>query len=363
MDCELIRDRYFGPGDARTPGPELQAHLDACTKCRKAWAAMSLVDRALADLPRASIEPPPFDAIADAVRGVAQTRRRVVAVRRSFPFVYTGVASALAAAAIALFFFARPAIKVLLLNPGASIEAHAQSQSVRLESGARVRLETGAVALAPKTKETKGEERLHLKTGLVTVEVPKLPADRKLVVSTSEADVIVHGTRFQVRRDGEGTSVDVVDGLVEVRPRNGQPPVFLHPGENTSVQSTEYWHKGLRERASAAIERGDFAAAEDQLAPVLASETDPLRMAETQALMAWSLAAAGKRAAAVEAYRKAMNTLPVGERPLWADNAAAELALLLEQQKPEEAAAAWRAYLDRFAEGLHAGFARARLRQ
>lgn len=358
MDCELVRSRYFGPGDSHTPGPELQAHLNGCADCRQAWAAMPLIDRALAELPRTPIEPPPFEAIAGAVRGVVQTRRRVVAVRRSFPFVYTGLASGLAAAAIALFFFARPATKVPLLTPGALLQAQGQSQSVRLESGARVRLETGAVALAPRAK---GEERLHLKTGLVTLEVPKLPVDRKLVVSTAEADIIVHGTRFQVRRDGEGTSVDVVDGLVEVRPYNGQPPVFLHPGENTSVQSTEHWHKGLREGATAAIERGDFAAAENQLGPVLASETDPLRMAETQALMAWSLAAAGKRAAAVDAYRKAMTTLPMSEHPLWADNAAAELALLLEQVKPEEAAAAWQAYLERFAQGLHAGFARARL--
>jgi tetratricopeptide (TPR) repeat protein len=289
-----------------------------------------------------------------------------VVVRRSFPFVYTGVASALAAAAIALFIFAHsPAQKVPLLTPGASLEARSQSQTVRLESGARVRLETGAVALAPRAKgeQPKGEERLHLETGLMALEVPKLPADRKLVVSTAEADVLVHGTRFQVRRDGTGTFVDVVDGLVEVRPRNGQPPVFLHPGENTRVQSTDHLYKGLREAAVAAIERGDFAAAQDHLGPVLGNETDPLRMAEMQALEAWSLAAGGRRSAAVEAYRKAMSLLPAGEHPLWAENAAAELALLLEQEDPDEAAAAWRAYLDRFAEGLHAGVARARLRR
>ncbi len=359
MDCSSIRGRYFGPGDSQAPGLELQLHLEDCEACRKTWAALPLVDQALGDLSRTAIQAPPFDAIADAVHAVVQSRRRAVAVRRSFPFVYTAVGSALAAAAIALFFVARaPTPQPPLLAPGASLQASVRAQSVRLESGARVRLETGSVALA---RGPKGEERLDLRAGLVALEVPKLPAHRKLVVSTPEADVIVHGTRFQVRRDSDGTSVDVVQGLVEVQPRNGQPSVFLYPGENTSVQSRDKWHKGRREAAAAAIERGDFAAAEEQLQPLLASESDPVRAAETQALVAWSLAAAGKRSAAVDAYRKALAVLPMGEKPLWADNAAAELALLLEQERPAEARAAWRAYLERFAGGLHAGFARARL--
>ena len=47
--------------------------------------------------------------------------------------------------------------------------------------------------------------------------------------------------------------------------------------------------------------------------------------AHAESLRAWAAAAAGERDVAVRLYRRALELLPAGETPTWADNAVAQL--------------------------------------
>ena len=179
---------------------------------------------------------------------------------------------------------------------------------------------------------------------------------------TPAAEVRVHGTRFQVVRDGSGTLVSVTEGLVEVVPYGGgRSSLLLRPGESTKVASAADFRSDLRGAALGALGRGEFAVARRHLESLLQADLAPLELAEAHALLAWALAGSGERGPAVDRYRLALGMLPEGQSPLWADNASAELALLLEQGDPAAAVPAWREYLARFPEGIHAALARARL--
>ena len=69
----------------------------------------------------------------------------------------------------------------------------------------------------------------------------------------------------------------------------------------------------------------------------------------------------GERDQAIGRYVHALSLLPEGARPLWAENACAELAFLVEQHTPARAAATWRYCLHRFQNGVHAELARSRI--
>jgi ferric-dicitrate binding protein FerR (iron transport regulator) len=352
-DCTSIRDRFFAAGELERGNPELEAHLEACEACARAAAALPLVDAALATPPAVVV--PSFDAIALEAARAARTRRGLVQVRRRLPYAITGVAAA--AAAVALVFLVLPSGSPRLAVGGA-LDSAAGARAAELPSGAKVRLDGGELRLVPGAP---GEERLHLAAGAVSVEVPKLAPGHALAVETPDAEIRVHGTRFQVTRDRRGTSVSVIEGLVEVRPGGtGRAPLFLRPGEATVIEPLDDYRRGLRASAQANLDAGRFDAADEGLAALLATAPGETDRAEALALRAWAAAARGDRKGAIDRYREALGTLPVGERALWADNAAAELALLLEGEDPAAAAAAWSGYLRRFPEGVHSSLARAR---
>ncbi|HEY3446063.1 MAG TPA: FecR domain-containing protein [Myxococcales bacterium] len=358
-DCTSIRERYFVSGAPPQGVPELDEHLASCASCRSAASALTVVDRALADVPALPVAPPPFAAIARAAGKAAAAQRRRQSARRWLPYLATGFAAAAAAALLA--FVAAPRLpRVPVLAVGERIESTSTSgaRQAVLESGAEVRLESGLVERIPSPRD---EERLFLGGGSVSLQVPKLKGGRTVAVCTPDAEVRVHGTRFQVIRDAQGTSVSVAEGLVEVKPYGGgRSPVFVKAGQSTKVESPVAYRQALRDAAQASLDQGDFAAAQQRLSALLATELDLVERAEAYALLAWSLSGSGNRAAAVEQYRHALEMLPEAERPLWADNAAAELALLLEQVDPAQAPRAWRDYLRRFPSGVHAAQAGSR---
>lgn len=356
-DCTAIHERFFAETGLDLEHPELAAHLAACATCTEIAAALPLLDRELAAIAQAPVAIPSFDRIAPAAARAASSRRAATRIRRHLPAAITGLAAAAAALVIATFVGTGlgggtpPTLEV-----GAQLDGHAAIREAVLESGARVRLDAGAIRLAAPTPS---EERLVLATGSATFEVPKLPAGRTLAVETPDAEVRVHGTRFQVVRDARGTSVSVTEGLVEVRPEGqGRPPRFLRPGESTVVEPLDRYRDSTRAAALAALERGQFDQAEERIGSLLATEPAPALRAEALALSAWATAARGDGHAAIARYREALSILPHDERPLWSDNAAAELALLLEREEPAAAAQAWAEYLRRFPAGAHAALAR-----
>jgi tetratricopeptide (TPR) repeat protein len=150
--------------------------------------------------------------------------------------------------------------------------------------------------------------------------------------------------------------------LVEVRPEGiGRPVQMLRAGESATVASAEAYREGLRHSTLAALDHGQFAAAEKQIGQLLGTSPDVAQQAEAQALLAWSLSARGKRSEAITRYRQSLTMLPGSLRPLWAENACAELAILVQQESPQKSAAIWAECLRRFPDGVHAGLARSRV--
>jgi ferric-dicitrate binding protein FerR (iron transport regulator) len=358
-DCLSFRDRHFGAGVAMDPA--WQVHLQSCSQCRVAYHALPQVNAALSGIAGLPVEVPPFAAIADAAAHAARSQRRRRAVRRGVPFFYTALGTAALAAGIVVTLLVGRAHRLApaLLAQGGEIQAASEPKAAVLDTGVRIRLEAGSIKLASASKEN---QTLVLPTGRVFVDVPKLPAGSSLSVRTPDAEVRVHGTRFQVIRTSKDTQVHVAEGVVEVRPEGvGRPAQILRAGDSTTVASVETYREGLRQSTLSALDHGELGAAEKQIGQLLAASQENAQQAEAQALLAWSLSARGKRDEAIVRYRRALALLPDRQRPLWAENACAELAILVQQGSPKDSAGVWAECLRRFPDGVHAALARSRI--
>ncbi len=358
-DCLSLRDRYFAPGAEAAHDPVWVEHLQACPTCRLAHQGLPQVERALTEIAQVPVVVPPFAGVAQAAQNAARNQRRKQTVRRSAPFLYTGVATALAAGIVAAVLVNRTrATELKLLTPGAEIRAVDEAKSAILADGAHVRLDAGTLRLASASKDA---QTLLLPSGRVYLDVPKLPPGSALSVRTPDAEVRVHGTRFQVVRTDKDTQVHVVEGVVEVRPEGiGRPIQFVRAGQTATVESAEAYREGLKRSTLDALDHGELIAAERQIDALLGSSADRSQRAEAQALLAWLLSSRGKRHEAIPRYRQALDLLPEGVQPLWAENACAELAILVEQDKPKDAPPVWAECLRRFPDGVHAALARSR---
>lgn len=359
-ECLSLRERYFVSGLGDPNDPVWLAHLEHCPGCRVAFQALPHVDSALREIALLPVAVPSFDTIAAAASSAARSQRRRRAVRRSAPFIYTALGTfALAAGILVAVLMGRDRqLAPELLVQGAEIQATNEAKSAVLSTGAKIRLEAGSLRLAASSD---GNHALLLTSGRVSLDVPKLPAGRSLSVRTPDAEVRVRGTRFQVIRTGKETQINVTEGLVEVRPEGiGRPAQMLKAGESAIISSAEAYREGLRRSTLAALDRGQFAAAEKQIGQLLGTSPDIGQQAEAQALLAWSLSARGKRSEAIARYRQSLAMLPESLRPLWAENACAELAILVQQESSQKGADIWAECLRRFPDGVHAALARSR---
>jgi len=356
-DCLSLRERYIPPGDGHPNDVAWTQHLRDCPQCRLAFQGQPQVDQALAELAHLPVSVPDFEAIAKVAAGAARGQRRRRTVRRSVPYLYTGLGTAALAAGLLAVVLVKNAPKHLV--DGAEIRATSEAKAAILDNGVRIRLETGTLKLAVASKQS---QSLVLPLGRVFVEVPKLSPGETLSVRTPDAEVRVHGTRFQVVRTTDDTQVSVVEGVVEVRPEGiGRPVQMVRAGESVTVGSAEAYREGLRHSTLTALDHGEFAAAEKQIGQLLGTSAEASQQAEAQALLAWSLSARGKRTDAIERYRQALTLLPEGQQTLWAENACAELAILVEQDSPRDSRSIWAECLRRFPDGVHAALARSRV--
>jgi ferric-dicitrate binding protein FerR (iron transport regulator) len=118
--------------------------------------------------------------------------------------------------------------------------------TVALASGASVAA-AGATSLSVRegVDGSLAAERIHLGRGVIEVRVPKLGAQRALLVLAPDAEVVVHGTVFEVRvreldSGGTETSVSVSEGKVSVRHRHGE----------TALSAGHAWSSGAPQQVS-----------------------------------------------------------------------------------------------------------------
>jgi hypothetical protein len=241
-----------------------------------------------------------------------------------------------------------------------ALQSTATGKKVTLRCGAELELAQGRADIEQRDGQSPA---IHLRSGRVSLQVPPLRGGR-LTVTTSDAEVIVHGTRFLVKRQDaeDATLVEVQEGLVEVRPLGGKrSAIFLRAGERALVPSSAAF---LRQLGAQVGELIDGARCDESASRVLDAYLDAAP-AETDVSGALYL-----RGSCAAARGDLVNALPAFEKvaaqaksELRADNALARIAQLRASGSRLDGAAAWRRYLDRFPQGQHRESAQRYLRE
>lgn len=236
---------------------------------------------------------------------------------------------------------------LLVEAPHASLTG--ESKAIRLRVGAEMQLDHGTVRIE---QEDRGQTRIALTQGAVRLAVPPLPGRGRLVVETSDAEVIVHGTRFTVRKvDAFSTAVAVDEGLVEVRPQGGgRGALFLRPGESVTVPGLARYKEEVQSQAAKLIEAGRCEDPERSVLRYLDLSPSGTDVSAAQYLQGFC---AAQRKDAEDAIRWFERAAGLSQDPVRADNALARAAKLRADRSETDGELAWRRYLARFPQGLH----------
>ncbi|MDW8280183.1 MAG: FecR family protein [Myxococcales bacterium] len=354
-----------------TPPPDLMP-LRVAAERPGATAEERWLAQALQALYPEESPPPPSEAgwaalEAEAVRCARRHRRRfllgellgsMVPPQRAFRLVA-------AASLLACLLLARDTDVALWSRQGPERVTVAQTmlshrgdrpRSLLLLDGAEVSLEHGQLYIEQTSVD---RTRLTLHAGAIRLSVPRLTGQRRLAVATSDAEVIVHGTRFDVRKLHDATLVAVHEGLVEVRPLGlGRAPLFVRPGERTTVLGAAAHLAALSRRVQQLVRELRCDDSEGVLRTFVAfapAGTDLSAALYLQGICAVQRGALGEAIAAFE------RSAAVSQDRVRADNALARAAQLRASRDAAEGAQAWRQYLLRFPRGLHADLARRHL--
>ena len=159
----------------------------------------------------------------EAVRA-AQGRRR----RPSGLLVPLGVAGA-AALAICVV-----SIAWLQQRPVSYATAIGEQRTVQLDDGSRIVLDTNSVVSVRYTRDNRS---VTLTSGQAMFDVEDDPS-RPFVVAAGDTRVTALGTRFDVRRSGEGARVILVEGRVAVRQEEARSAQWsLKPGQQVTTSA------------------------------------------------------------------------------------------------------------------------------
>lgn len=200
--------------------------------------------------------------------------------------------------------------------------------------------------------------QIRLAQGRVTVQVPPLGSQGRLTVSTHDAEVIVHGTRFSVVRSDKADTTEVVveEGVVEVQPLGGRrSAVFLRAGERVTVPSLSSYLRKLSEEVGGLVETGRCdAAAESTLTEYLtATSAEDGTEQNISAALYQKGSCAAERGEVESALAYFEQVVKQQGTSLRADNALARSAQLRTSRSKSDGATAWRRYLALFPSGQH----------
>ncbi|MFO0723846.1 MAG: FecR domain-containing protein [Myxococcota bacterium] len=215
---------------------ELAHHLEGCEACRGLLEDLAALKSAGQALPWS-----PPDPSSEAERAAVLVER-AVAAKRSASRVelqrrVVGIAAAMAASVAVGYLIAdRP-------QPGAGSAPLASAaplpsvtpavEAAKEEPRATVRGARGAQFVHE--KRAKGEERVELSEGQLTLEVEPLQRGERFVVSTPDGEIETVGGVLEVSVDaGRLRSVAVISGRAEVRAKHG-PPAPIAAGERWPV--------------------------------------------------------------------------------------------------------------------------------
>ncbi|NIF85804.1 DUF4880 domain-containing protein [Comamonas sp. Tr-654] len=111
-------------------------------------------------------------------------------------------------------------------------------RSWTLDDGSRMTLDTATVV---QIEFDSSQRKVHLRSGAVFLETAPdpNPVYRPLVVLTAQGQVRAIGTRFTVSTDSDRSQVAVLQGAVEVQPRDAATGLRLRAGEQTAFDRNQ----------------------------------------------------------------------------------------------------------------------------
>lgn len=235
--------------------------------------------------------------------------------------------------------------------PGARARISSGAHGARLACGARILHRRGRLSL---TQNSRDVASIRLDVGEVSLQVPKLKPNQRVEVVTPDARVKVHGTRFTVRSNGNGTtSVSVQDGVVWIHPTGRhRKTVVLGPGGHQTVQGETAYLASLLKQMQVAVRATDTHQAVRLGRRYLSVTSKPQqRAAAVRLLLAGALERLGQRAAAIAQYEKIVRG---GGGAVARQNALAYLARLYYRSAMKtKALQTWRRLLKLFPKGIH----------
>ncbi len=188
----------------------LESHLAVCPEC----ADLARDLRRLADLARRPVAPlPELDRRRARLRLLREAASEPARPRARAIGFAVAIAAAAAVIGVVRLQSATPPAPVAIAPVAASASAAAIAPAAR--TATIVRGEDGARFTR---SEADGTDRVTLEAGRIEASVRPLRAGERFLVATSDAEVEVRGTVFQVRaEDGRIAGVSVTEGKVEVR--------------------------------------------------------------------------------------------------------------------------------------------------
>ncbi len=158
----------------------------------------------------------------------------------------------LVAAAVALVAVGAGVWGAFALRQGTYVTAIGEQRSFKLEDGSIIHLNTQSRV---EVRYSEGERTVRLLSGEAMFAVAR-DAERPFRVMSGDAIIQALGTEFNVYRRAEGTTVSVVEGVVQVLPTGEAPP---GPVPNAPSPASTLTHGTISFMAPARVEAGEQA--------------------------------------------------------------------------------------------------------
>jgi transmembrane sensor len=162
-------------------------------------------------------------------RSAHTAQRRSRSARASAPWLAVAAA---AFAAVAIWLYWSPAERVITVHYATR---HGEQLTERLADNSVLHLNTDT---AVTVRYAKAERLVELERGQVLFEVAHEPS-RPFRVTAGFAQVLAVGTKFDVYRRADSTTVNVVEGAVAVELASGQPGAAAAAGRTVLVRAGE----------------------------------------------------------------------------------------------------------------------------
>jgi outer membrane biosynthesis protein TonB len=194
-------------------------HLNACQPCRGQWQALERTRVLLKELPTATLSAERSRVLRDAILVKAPVPRPPRRTARVWLLASASLAACLVVVVLGRGWFAgSPEEKTVATVPVVRGTVAPQGPAVFTRASGQP------------------DELVRVSEGTLEVKVHHLKQGERFRVVTSDAEVEVRGTAFEVRaHDNRLLSVRVSEGLVEVRP-TGKPILLLGPGKEWHAQ-------------------------------------------------------------------------------------------------------------------------------